>query len=183
MVSERRRRGGEERLGRHERKGTAMAEQFEVTELVKIAVEDEISGVVFYTAMAGKAKDKELKKVFADLAEQEKHHQKRFEEMLAGLGGYHAPEQYSGEYMAYLGVLTGGRAFPDPKAARKAAEACRNDGEALALATRFERDTLMLMNEMRGLVPEKDGAIVEEVAAEEQGHLVTLTEARQRLGV
>jgi rubrerythrin len=158
-----------------------MAEQFEVTELVKIAVEDEISGVVFYTAMAGKAKDAQLRKTFAELAEQEKYHQKRFEEMLAGLGGYRAPEQYSGEYTSYLQVLTGGRAFPDPKAARKAAEQCPNDAAALAMATRFERDTLILMNEMRKLVPEKDGAIVEELASEEQGHLVTLTEAQQRL--
>jgi hypothetical protein len=51
----------------------------------------------------------------------------------------------------------------------------------LVLATRFERDTLILMNEMRKLVPEKDGAIVEELASEEQAHLVTLTEAQQRL--
>ncbi len=160
-----------------------MAEQFEVTELVKIAVEDEISGVAFYTTMAGKAKDKQLQKTFAELAEQERYHQKRFEAMLAELGGHRAPEQYSGEYMAYLGVLTGGRAFPDPQAARKAAEQCKDDAAALALATRFERDTLMLMNEMRRLVPEKDGHIVEEVASEEQDHLVTLTEAQQRLGV
>ncbi|MCJ7544867.1 MAG: ferritin family protein [Phycisphaerae bacterium] len=160
-----------------------MAEQFEVTELVKIAVEDEISGVAFYTALAGKAKDAELRKVFADLAEQEKYHQKRFEAMLAELGGHHAPEQYPGEYVAYLQVLTSSRAFPDPQAARKAAEQCRDDAAALGLATRFERDTLMLMNEMRQLMPARDAAIVEEVASEEQAHLVTLTEARQRLGV
>jgi rubrerythrin len=160
-----------------------MAEQFEITELVKIAVEDEISGVAFYSTLAGKAKDQQLRKTFAELAEQEKYHQKRFEAMLAGLGGYRAPEQYSGEYMAYLQVLTSARAFPDPQAARKAAEQCPTDGAALALATRFERDTLMLMNEMRKLVPAKDGAVVEELASEEQAHLVTLTEARQRLGV
>ena len=158
-----------------------MAEQFEVTELVKIAVEDEISGVAFYSTMASRAKDAQLKTVFADLAEQERHHQKRFEAMLAGLGGYRPAEQYSGEYMAYLRVLTDKRAFPDPKAARKAAEKCPDDASALALAMRFEWDTLILMNEMRRMVPEKDGAIVEELASEERAHLVTLTGAQQRL--
>ena len=68
-----------------------MAEQFEVTELVKIAVEDETSGVAFYSTMAGRAKDPQLKKVFADLAEQEKYHQKRFEVMLAELGECRVP--------------------------------------------------------------------------------------------
>jgi rubrerythrin len=165
-----------------EKKEKTMAEQFEITELVKIAVEDEISGVAFYTAMAAKAKDKQLQKTFADLAEQEKFHQKRFEAMLTGLGGHKPAEEYPGQYLAYLRVLTDNRAFPDPKAAYKAAQQCRDDAAALALAIRFERDTLMLMNEMRHLVPAKDAPIVKQLAEEEQSHLVTLTEAQQRLG-
>ncbi len=159
-----------------------MAEQFEITELVKIAVEDEISGVAFYTALAKKTQDQELQKTFAELAEQEKYHQKRFEEMLAGLGGHKPAEEYPGQYMAYLRVLTDQRAFPDPKAAYKAAQQCRDEAAALTLAIRFERDTLMLMNEMRKLVPAKDAPIVEQLAGEEQSHLVVLTQAQQRLG-
>jgi len=159
-----------------------MPEQFEITDLVKIAVEDEISGVTFYTAMAAKARDKGLQKTFADLAEQERYHQKRFEAMLAELGGCHGPEQYPGECMAYLRALTDSRAFPHPQAARKAAAKCPDDAAALTLAIRFERDTLILMNEMRHLLPEKDALIVDQVTSEEQGHLVALTDAQHRLG-
>ncbi len=159
-----------------------MAELFEVTELVKVAIEDEKTGVAFYSVLAQTAGKPELKTTFADLAEQERFHQKRFEEMLAALGG-HKPtrEEYAGQYTAYLQALTNDRAFPDEEAARQMARECPDDAAAVELAIRFERDTLLLMNEMRGLVPEKDAAVVRELAREEQSHLVVLANARQSL--
>jgi rubrerythrin len=158
-----------------------MTEQFEVAEVVTIAVEDEKSGVAFYSVLAKRAKDPQLRETFADLARQERFHQKRFEEMLAGLGGCRAPEEYPGQCLAYLRALTDDRAFPDAGTARRMAERCPDDGAALELALRFERDTLLLMNEMRGLVREKDGNIVDELAREEKAHVVTLRAARERL--
>jgi rubrerythrin len=159
-----------------------MAEQFEVAELVKIGVEDERTGVAFYTRLSQSVDNSELRGIFADLAEQEKYHQKRFEDMLQRLGGVKTAEEYAGQYMAYLSALTSDRAFPDPETAEKAAEACGSDAAAVALASRYERDALLLMNEMRSLVPEKDRGVVDELAREEQGHLVTLSEARRKVG-
>jgi rubrerythrin len=158
-----------------------MGELFEVAELVAIAVEDEKSGVAFYSVLAGRAKDPQLRQTFADLARQEKFHQKRFEEMLAELGGCRMPEEYPGQGRAYLRALTDDRAFPGPEAARRKAQECPDDGAALELALRFERDTLLLMNEMRGLVPERDRKTVDELALEEKAHVVALTAARERL--
>jgi rubrerythrin len=156
-----------------------MAEQFEVSEIVKVAIEDERTGVTFYSALAEKT-DK-LKDIFADLAEQERHHQRRFEQMLEQLGGHQPMEEYPGQYMAYLQTLTSDRAFPDEQAALRKAEQCKDDAEALSIASRFERDTLILMNEMRGLVSDKHRAVVDELTKEEQEHLVTLAEARKNL--
>jgi len=156
-----------------------MAELLEVAELVKVAVEDERTGVAFYTRLAHKS-DK-LKNVFTKLAEEERRHQMRFEEMLADLGGVKPREQYAGEYTAYLKALTNSRAFPDDATAIRMADECSDDSEALLLANRFERDTLILMGEMRKLLPAKSSEIVEELVAEEQSHLVALAEARQEL--
>ncbi len=159
-----------------------MPEWFNVAELVKIGVEDEKTGVAFYTAVAEKVQSDKLKALFADLADQEKHHQERFEKMLEELGGVRtSQEEYPGEYMEYLRTLTDERAFPDEDAAVAKAEQCSSDAQAVDLASRFERDTLILMNEMRGLVPEMDRAIVQELAREEQQHLVQLAEARKLL--
>ena len=159
-----------------------MAEMFDVAELVRVAVEDEKTGVAFYAALAETAGSAELKKVFADLAEEEKVHQKRFEEMLAGLGDHKAPEAYGGEYAGYLQALTTDRAFPDAAAAAEAARQCPDDATAVELAIGLERDTLLLMQEMRKLVPPRDQAVVDELADEERSHLVALTGARAALG-
>ncbi|MFW6132589.1 MAG: ferritin family protein [Planctomycetota bacterium] len=159
-----------------------MAELFEITELVKIGIEDEKSGVGFYATMAERADSERLRAIFADLADQERHHQRRFEQMLEDLGG-HKPtrEQYPGEYAGYLQALTGDRAFPDADAARRMAENCPDDRSAVELAVRFERDTLLLMHEMASLVPDKHRDVVNELAEEERGHLVTLADARRAL--
>lgn len=157
-----------------------MAEHFEAAELVKIAIEDEKSGVAYYSMLAGKAADEGLRGTFANLAQQEMYHQRRFEKLLADLGGY-TREEYPGEYMAYLRALTDGRAFPDVYAAQQAAQQCSDDLSALDTALRFERDTLVLMSELRDLLPQRDQKIVEDLLNEERSHLVVLTAQREKL--
>jgi rubrerythrin len=158
-----------------------MAGMFEVTELVKVGVEDERTGVAFYQASSAKARSKDLKRIFADLAEQERYHQKRFEQLLRDLGGYKSPERYSGEYASYLEALTTDRAFPDEDTALKKVAGGGDDRSLVEMASRFERDTLGLMNEMRKLVREQDRPVVDQLIREEQGHLVTLSVARDKL--
>ena len=158
-----------------------MAEHFEVAELVKVAVEDEKSGVAYYSHLAGKAKDPGLRSTFDGLAQQERHHLARFEKMLAALGGYSPREGYPGEYMAYLRAMTDGRAFPDVHAAQQAAQEVADDLSAVVTALRFERDTLALMNELREFVPPRDRKTVEELINEERSHVVVLTGAKERL--
>ena len=158
-----------------------MSELFEVAELVKVAVDDEATGVVFYNAIAEKVTNPKLKKLFADLAEEELYHKTRFEQMLADLGPKVSREEYPGQYTEYLRALTGERAFPDEQTAMQIAAECDSDAEAVNISSRFERDTLVLMNEMRHLVPDKDQAVVDELIREEQGHLVQLAQARTML--
>jgi len=161
--------------------GKIMAEQFEIQELLKVAVEDERSGVAYYSLLEGKSSDPKVKELFADLARQEKYHQQRFEKMLNDLGGLRTREQYPGEYMAYLRAMTSRRAFPDVDTARQKAQQAGGNRDAIMIALQFERDTLVLMSELRSMVPQKDRPIVDEVNREEQAHIVALTEALDRL--
>ena len=158
-----------------------MGELFDVVELVRVAVEDERTGGAFYAAAAERAEDPNLKATFADLADQERYHQARFEKMLAELGDVRPPELYSGEYASYLGALTRDRAFPDETSAVRMAEQCEDDLAFLDVALGFERNTLNLVNEMRVLVSEADKDIVDDITCEEQAHLVALLEARDKL--
>lgn len=158
-----------------------MRELLNVEDLVEIAVEDEASGVAFYSAMAQRTSEAELKAVFARLAEEEGHHQQRFQDIRRRMGPPATREEWAGQYQTYLQTLTSGRAFPDPQSAIDRARSCRGDLAALDLADRFERDTLMLMNELRGMLPAQDQAVVAKLVEEEQGHLVALAEARRKL--
>ena len=158
-----------------------MSEHFGISELLNIAIEDERTGAAFYDALAKKACNPKLREILADLASQERYHQKRFEEMHAALGVRKPVEQYPGEYMNYLQTLTGSRAFPDEQTALRLAGECLDDAAGLDLAARFERDTLMLMHELAGLAPDKDASIVRELIREEQAHLVALAQARASL--
>ena len=158
-----------------------MPKLYTTAELVKTAVEDERSGVAFYSALADVVKNPEIREIMTQLADEEKVHQQRFEEMLRRLGNVKAPEQYDNEYDQYLQVLTSSRAFPTEEMALQAARDCSDDAAAVDMAARFERDTLMLMNEMRSMVQHEDKDIVEELIREEQGHLVTLAKAKALL--
>jgi len=159
----------------------AVSELFKIAELVKVAIEDEKTGSALYAALANKTRNVKLKDIFARLAEEERGHQKRFEAMLASLGDRGLPETYPGQYMAYLRALTDRRAFPDAGAAVRMSEQCLDDVSAIDLADRLERDTLILMHEMGATLPPKDRSILGELVAEEQGHLVTLAEARKAI--
>jgi rubrerythrin len=158
-----------------------MSELFEVPEIVRVAVEDERTGVAIYTALAAAARGAEVRALFEKLVGQERYHQMRFEGILEQMGGHQPREQYEGEYVAYLRTLTSTRAFPDPSAAVEAAKRCRADAEALDLAGRYERDTLEIINELRELVGGKHKDVVDEIAREERAHVVALAEARRKL--
>ena len=158
-----------------------MGEMFDIAELLRVGVNDEKSGVAFYSALAGKCEDAELKQTFSDLADQERFHQRRFEEMLATIGEHKSAEQYGGEHVSYLEAMTGLLAFPDEESAARQARETADDAAAVDLSLRFERDTLNLMHEMKPLVPAKDHDIMDQLINEERAHVVTLAAVAQRL--
>jgi len=158
-----------------------MTELFEVAELVRIAVEDERTGVALYTALGEASKGKDAKTIFQKLVGQERYHQMRFEGLLEQMGGLKPRENYDGEYLSYLRTLTSTRAFPQPEDAMKAAGQCKTDAECLDMAGRYERDTLALLVEVAEMVGTKHEAVVMEIVREERAHVVLLAEARRKL--
>jgi len=158
-----------------------MGEMFDIAELLRVGVNDEKSGVVFYAALAKKADDPELQRMFAELADEERSHQQRFEAMLASVGEHRDADQYDGEYGMYLKAMTDMLAFEDEETAERMAAECANDAAAMELALSFERSTLNLMHEMKDLVPAKDREVVQQLIDEERGHVVTLARAAEGL--
>ena len=158
-----------------------MSELFDVAEMVRIAVEDERTGVALYTALGESSKGKDTKAIFQKLVGQERYHQMRFESILEQMGGLKPREGYDGEYVAYLRTLTSTRAFPDTQAAVEAARRCSSDAACLGLAGQYERETLAFLVEVAEMVGPKQQDVVMQIIREERQHVVVLAEAGRKL--
>jgi len=156
---------------------------FKVSEIVQMAIDEERNGFFFYSALADCADNDTLKEAAKRLAAQEKGHEKAFTSLREQLGAYQAPESYPGEYADYVNVLVGGKTFPNEDEAVKLAQQAGGDIAAVDTAILFEKNTLLFLNEMRKLVPERDRATVDELIDEERQHLVDLSNIRTLLSV
>jgi hypothetical protein len=101
--------------------------------------------------------------------------------MLEGLGDYAPQEEYPGQYRAFLSALIESRAFPSPAEAARRARAARSDAEAVDLALRLEKETLVLFGEIKPMLPPGNASLVEAVVGEERQHLTDLARLRRTL--
>ena len=154
---------------------------FRVSEVVQMAIDEEHNGVIFYETLQKCAKSRVLKEASKRLAVEERGHEKAFTEIKANLGEYQPPETYPGEYADYVSVLVGGKTFPSDEDAAKLARDAGGDVQAVDAAIGFEKNTLLFLNEMRKLVPDRDQGIVDELIDEERRHLVDLSKLRAQL--
>jgi rubrerythrin len=150
-----------------------MANLFYANEIVKMNITEEQNGAAYYSALAEKAKSKKLREAAARIAEQERHHEKLFTELLERLGEPEVMESYPGEYDAYVKALLDYKIFPDAEAAAAMARE-KSDADAVRLAIQTERNTLLLLEELRKHVPDAQRQYVDVTIREEQQHLADL---------
>ncbi len=156
---------------------------FKVAEVVQMAIDEEHNGKLFYDELAKVARSATLREAALRLAIQEEGHEKAFTALRDRLGMPAAPEAYPGEYADYMHALMAGKSFPNEEAAIKLAHDAGGDAQAINTALLFERNTLLFLTEMKGLVSERDAAMVDELIDEERQHLVDLTNIRTMLTV
>jgi rubrerythrin len=158
-----------------------MSRSFDLRELVRVAVVDERSGAEMYRTLAGLARDAALQDRFRRLAQQEKRHENRFEELLAGLGPPAEDWKYPDDWVDYVQALMAEGAAGEPSDRQAQAESVTDDLAAIDLAVQFERNQLNLQHEMGQMLGESDNPVVKEIIAEERAHLVELSAARRQL--
>jgi rubrerythrin len=154
-----------------------MSRSFGIAELVRIAVVDERSGAALYRAMAEKTGNAELKEQFQELAEQERRHEKRFQELLATVES-EPPAQYPDEYLDYIEMRM---AEGGAGASHTTLEGTDSDLELIETALRFEREQLALQRDMGDYLGDRHKPVVEEIVQEEKDHLVTLSRMKKNL--
>lgn len=130
---------------------------YNAQEVYEIGIEIEKNGRRFYLSAAEKAEEEELKKFFTGLADWEQHHIELFEQLkshLAQSDDRYDPDEDAHKYMK---ATADSHVFLAGADVDKLMEGCNNAEDALALALRFEKDSVVLYSSMKGLVREDLG--------------------------
>lgn len=149
---------------------------FSGKELLDIAIQIEKNGFAFYSNVGEKLEAGKARDLILWLADEEKGHIKKFEDILSTLRWEEldmTPAEQE-EYTLYLKALADARVFTTELKARECAATVRNELDAINLAIGFEKDSLLFLHAMKAMVPGEDAFAVEELQWEEMMHLKKL---------
>jgi len=148
--------------------------KFNGEEIVRLAVEIEKQGQKFYEIAAARVDDAEVKEIFKLLIDEEKQHIADFEGLGAQLPSDFVPnESYVGEYGDYIKALIDNHVFnhnniekfiPNISVAR----------EALAVAFRFEKDSILIFQELYKVVDDAGKEVLGKLIEQEKQHIKKL---------
>lgn len=148
---------------------------FRATDIVEMAMELEKSGEIFYSAVAKKVASPEVRTLFQELAEEEKHHYAAFEKLTRTTWD---TSPLSGDdwdqYLMYLQATIQSAFFEGSDKALSLAEQVSDEKEALRMAVAFEKETMLFFHDLHDKVSKADKAVVERIIAEEKTHLQRL---------
>jgi rubrerythrin len=146
--------------------------------IVEMALGIEQSGAAFYETLAKTVTHPGAKKVFRSLAKEERQHIADFRTILAEVARRGAGDQ---RQLLYLKSLAEKVLFPKQKLVELAKQ-ISTDFDALQTAIGFEEDTIHFFREIRTLVWEANYPVIDEIIAQEEGHIRQLQEAQHSSG-
>ncbi|KJS14921.1 MAG: rubrerythrin [Peptococcaceae bacterium BRH_c4b] len=150
--------------------------KFTGDEIVKLAVEIEKNGRLFYEKALAKVDDPDAKRTFIYLAEEEARHVKDFEKLGESLARDVVPnESYVGEYRDYIKSIIDSHVFNLHKV-KDLVDGIQTFREALAIAFRFEKDSIMIFQEFKNMVDDTGKDIIEKLIQQEKEHISKLTQ-------
>ena len=157
-----------------------MADLIAANEIVRMSVEEERTGEIFYSAWAANTQDPMVRVEAAGIAVMEAHHKAIFEKLLEKLGEPTGAESHEGEHREYLDALMGDKAFPDAEAGRKLAQSL-SDLEAANVALKTEQKALLLYSFLEKQLAAAARKLIAGVIDEERQHVVELTRLKAKL--
>lgn len=152
---------------------------FAPDEIVRLAIEVEENGMMFYKSIVDKVQGEELKQMMDFLADEERRHKRIFEDLLNGIGEREVVEVYPGEYQAYMKALAEECVFTKELIRGKMEEGFEDMFDLLDFALRIEKDSIMLYIQMKDNLL-KDHPVLDKVIEEERKHYVLISELKQQ---
>lgn len=157
---------------------------FNLKEIIEMAIQIEVAGVVFYKSLKEKAQSEGASELFGYLEEAEHQHIKDFEKVLkSALEKHHNLEYPATEQdLLYLRAFASRKIFEGPEDAAARAAAASTTMEGIDLALDFEFRSIAFFQEMARLIEDPgDKASVEELERQERAHVSDLIEYREKL--
>jgi rubrerythrin len=144
---------------------------FTAAESLKMAMEIEKNGEVFYRAVAARATDASVKALFEDLAAQERGHYLAFQKMAEHVSEPPQPLTEYDEYQVYLRAALDSALFAGPDKALAIAGQAQDRSTALRMAIGFEKDTLLFFYDLREMAGAAEHKTVSGIIQEEKQHV------------
>ncbi len=149
-------------------------------EMVGAAIQIEKNGQSFYGAVAEQENRRAVREAFVFLADEEKRHVSELEHLstrLADPPGTWEREDFS----LYLEDLAAEHIFKEDGSGEKRAREVRSDLGAVDLGIQFEKDTILLWQELHFFVRPEDRRVVDHLIRWEKDHLVRLVRLKREL--
>lgn len=156
--------------------------RFNADELMELAIQIEKNGKEYFTAMAERSANPEVKKIFEYLCREEQSHLEHFVQIRNKLAesrqdGFEIADEYnSPEMMNYLDAMFDGRVFPNLVSHNELAAEIKSDEQAIYHAIGFEKDTVLFFSEILSLLGRDDEnyKLIEELIRQEKIHIARL---------
>ncbi len=159
-----------------------MSNKLTIQEIIEIGIEIEKNGAAFYGELRNSARTSHIKDLFSFLAEEEKKHITRFQEILDSVGGYQISEAYYfTEYMDYMKAIADDQVFRSDISIKEISDKVKTPKEAVDIAINFEKESLLLFHEMWHLVPEANKKAMQKLIDEERDHIRRLSAIKAQI--
>ena len=156
-----------------------MSYGFNAGEVFKVAIQIEENGRKFYEESQKIIEGAQVKALFAELAQQEIEHKKKFETLRAQL-----PPESTGstvwdpedEMDQYIKMMAEDHVFVSSADVKSQVDKIRDAEDALKLAIEFEKDSILFFLSLdEAVTGKKDQELIKTLVKEEQEHLRRLT--------
>ena len=156
-----------------------MADTYSLSEVIRIAEDIEANGYDFYTQAAAAAKDTSARKVFEELAQKEKEHQRIFAEMRKEFCASQDAHWFDpdGQARAYLKTLADNHVFNLNQDISALLASVQSSESTLRLAIGFEKDTIVYFTALKQAASDENREKIELLIKEELDHIRQLAQA------
>ena len=157
-----------------------MTNVLKMVDVVEIGVDKEKAREAFYDRVATHFDDPEMKSLFSKLRDWESAHVKKFNSILDSMEEKETVESYPGEMSLYIRALVDDALYKQVSS-DQFHNHIKTPIDAINYGIGFEKDAILLFQELMGFVQSKNKDIILKLIEEERHHIVYLIKLKQQL--